>query len=649
MKALPKAARLYLYGIWATAGLVVASTLVWAVTVSPVSPLPLVLFGLVTFVLADYFAVIIEIDGQDSVQMSVVDTVNIFLVATVGAYGILVNFVGSMISDWISHKPWYKGLFNASQRSLTFLAILTIYNLICGPASGPFEGWRGFVALAMMAVVYFLTNAVLVGGVVALASGQPLIKIVTEGLQQLHWIQFITLPTGAILAVIWTTEPWMLIPAMIPLIMAYRSIRAMASLRVQSRQSAELAEHAQRLARKLERLQDTTTAMLSSDQPQPLLDVVSSRLATLLGASAVWALLIDGQPRLVVAHDLPASFTLDVASFAAELRQHTLREIDTATQWPGPAPWPVILLIPMLTGGRLIGGFGLALNRPPNLVEDDQRVLLAFAAQAALAVERTQLFDQLQSKQDELIRASKLAALGTFAAGIAHEFNNLLTAILGFAQLGLSTDDVAEKNEALEVALRTSQRGQSITAGLLSFARRRDSRRELCQIRDVMEETLTLVERQLGKANVVVRREYKPVPPTYCEPGQIAQVVLNLITNARDAMAEKRGGTLVLGLCEREGQIELRVSDTGVGIAEDLLDTIFQPFVTTKVAIGSEGTPGTGLGLAITRNIIQSHGGTVRVQSTLGVGTSMIVSLPIITAEEELETPAVEHHGVVGD
>ncbi|NTU79227.1 MAG: GAF domain-containing protein [Chloroflexales bacterium] len=647
MKALPQAARWYLYGIWATASLAITSALAWATPVT--NPFPLLLVGLVTFVFADVFAVNFKIDDQDDqdgMLMTVVDTINIFLVATAGAYGVLVTFVGSLISDAVNRRPWYKGLFNAAQRSLTFLTMVAIYNVVCGPLARPFEGWRGLLALIIMSAVYFVMNTVLVALIVALVNGQPLLTIYTESLLQVHWIQFITLPLGAVLAVMWSVEPWMLFPALIPLIMAYRSIKAMSSLQVQSQRSAELAADAQRLASKLERLQDTTTAMLSSDELQPLLEVVSYRLAAMMGASAAWAMLIDQQPSVVAARDLPNPFPLDLASCAAELHHHILRQIDT-TAWPQPPPWPFVLLIPMLTGGHLIGGFGLAFTQPPTLADDDQRVLLAFAAQTALAVERTQLFDQLQTKQEELIRTSKLAALGTFAAGIAHEFNNLLTAIYGFAQLGLSTENVAEKNDALDVALRTSKRGQSITAGLLTFARRRDSRRELCQIREVLDETLMLVERQLAKANVTIRREYEPTPATFCEPGQIAQVVLNLITNARDAMAESQGGALVLGLREHEGQIELRVSDTGVGIADNLLEQIFQPFVTTKSTLDSGATSGTGLGLAISQNIIESHHGTISVSSTLGQGTTISVRLPIITVEDTPDPPATEGQRVV--
>jgi CheY-like chemotaxis protein len=252
-------------------------------------------------------------------------------------------------------------------------------------------------------------------------------------------------------------------------------------------------------------------------------------------------------------------------------------------------------------------------------------------------MEHARLFEELRHKQDELVRSSKLAALGTFSAGIAHEFNNLLAGILGYAQLGLISDDLAEKNEALDVAVRACLRGRSITSGLLTFARRNDPQRALHQIRDAVEETLALVERELAKQGIRVERRLQPVPLTICDLGQISQVLLNLITNARDAMIDQGGGVITVELGMRGGQIELAVSDTGSGIPEELLEQVFQPFLTTKGALGGSTTPGTGLGLAISYGIVESHGGTITPRSAVGHGTTMTVRLPIIA---ELPLPA---------
>lgn len=633
MALLPRAARWHLYAIWILAG---GAILLALQTVDQPFPLGVLLIGLVAFTLSDLYTVQFNVSDDEGVLMTVVDTLQIFLAATIGPIGVLVASCGSLISDAFSRRAWYKGLFNAAHRALAFLILVIIYQVVSLPGAPPFMGWQGLLALFLMMLLYITINPLFVSGIIALSSGQSLIKIYASSFGQVQWVHLITLPLGAVLAVIWYYEPWMLVPTMIPLIMAYRFFKAIAALQVESQRSATLAEHAQRLADKLERLQDTTSAMLATSEPEPLLSVVSARLATLLGAQAAWAVLADGPPHLAAAHGLPPGVSVDCAAFSAELHHQSLRQIDSqlerfyATE---PSPWPHLMIIPMLTDGRLVGGFGLALSTAPQLEQDDQRVLLAFAAQAALAVERTQLFDQLRSKQEELIRTSKLAALGTFAAGIAHEFNNLLTAISGFAQLGLLSNDSNEKDEALEVACRTSMRGQSITAGLLTFARRREPRREICQVREVIEETIILIERELAKSNVRVQRAYSSVPAIVCDSGQIAQIVMNLLTNARDAMTEQGGGTITVGLRPYGSSVELTISDTGHGIPAELLPQIFQPFMTTKVADGGHSS-GSGLGLAIISSIVESHNGEIVVQSAPGAGTTITVRLPINISDE---------------
>ena len=140
----------------------------------------------------------------------------------------------------------------------------------------------------------------------------------------------------------------------------------------------------------------------------------------------------------------------------------------------------------------------------------------------------------------------------------------------------------------------------------------------------------------LGDLRVELVRQVEPVQSTICDLGQLAQVVLNLITNARDAM-KPLGGTLTVSLCERRGWLELSVSDTGSGIPEEICDKIFEPFVTTKGALGGSQTPGTGLGLSVSYGIVQEHGGTIAVVSAIGRGTTMTVRLPIVSADVERE------------
>jgi len=175
------------------------------------------------------------------------------------------------------------------------------------------------------------------------------------------------------------------------------------------------------------------------------------------------------------------------------------------------------------------------------------------------------------------------------------------------------------------------------------LARRRDTQHMPYLLDLVVEETLALVERELAKENILLVRRITPVPETMCDPGQIQQVVLNLVNNARDAMRAQDGGTLTVTLAAFGGQIELVVSDTGHGIPAELLDSIFQPFVTTKGALNGSATPGTGLGLAISHGIIEGHGGSIIVHSPPGSGATMVVRLPIIAST--IAEPKPVHSG----
>jgi signal transduction histidine kinase len=344
----------------------------------------------------------------------------------------------------------------------------------------------------------------------------------------------------------------------------------------------------------------------------------------------------------MVAHNLPDQESLmlaDVQVYAPLLERGRVMlvtddrcEALTPTAELGHTTrWSAVLAIPLLadSAGAPLGAICLAFDRLRGLDADEQRVLTSFARQAAVTVENARLFDELRLKQNELIQSSKLAAVGTFAAGIAHEFNNLLGSMLGYAELGYGVNDLEEKNHSLDVVIQACRRGRSITRGLLTFARRQEHQRAMANLADAIDETLTLVEIDLRKSHIELIRQVEPVQSSILDLGQLAQVVLNLITNARDAM-KPQGGTLTIGLRERRGWLELSVSDTGSGIAEEIRDKIFEPFVTTKGALGGSQTPGTGLGLSVSYGIVQEHGGTITVESALGRGTTMTVRLPVV-------------------
>jgi PAS domain S-box-containing protein len=229
-------------------------------------------------------------------------------------------------------------------------------------------------------------------------------------------------------------------------------------------------------------------------------------------------------------------------------------------------------------------------------------------------------------------RAEKLASLGTLAAGLAHELNNPIGIMSSRIELILLEDAAlsAELRDDLQVLQRQAQRVAKITNGLLSFARQSSGDRGPVDLNHVVQETLALAERQIEKEGVRFAIELAPdLPAIFGDADTLQQVVLNLLTNARDALAAG-GGDIHIRTARREGRpdfVELVVADTGPGIAPEDLTRLFDPFFTTKPA-------GTGLGLSISHGIVREHGGTIDVESSPGRGTRFVLAFPAIRPGE---------------
>ncbi len=295
-----------------------------------------------------------------------------------------------------------------------------------------------------------------------------------------------------------------------------------------------------------------------------------------------------------------------------------------------------LLHVPLVLKGKAIGVLSVD-NQVSDreFTKDDEELLSTLADYAALSIENATLYDELRKSlddlkrsQQELIQSSKLAAVGTLAAGVAHEFNNLMTAISGHAQLGLISDAGGETRQALEVIVDSVDRAKRITANLLTFARRQEPRMELADVTEAVESTLLLMARELQESNISLVRRISEVPPTVCDVGQMSQVCLNLLTNARDAMLPQ-GGTLTVVVEQDKGDIVIAFTDTGSGVPQHIMDRLFEPFLTTKGPLGGSQTSGTGLGLSVSYGIVKNHGGTIDVATEEGSGTTFTVRLPI--------------------
>jgi PAS domain S-box-containing protein len=226
--------------------------------------------------------------------------------------------------------------------------------------------------------------------------------------------------------------------------------------------------------------------------------------------------------------------------------------------------------------------------------------------------------------------ASRLAAIGEMAAGIAHEINNPLTSVIGFSQILLEKENVPEdiKSE-IRIIADGSQRVASIVKRLLTFARQTKPDRTLANVNELIDNTLKLRDYVLKTSNIEVVTRFDPeLPWSVIDPGQIQQVFLNLIVNAEQAMKKAQGkGTLAITTEKMGNRIHISFQDDGPGITREHLSHLFEPFFTTK-----EPGEGTGLGLSLSRSIVLEHGGSMWVQSESGHGAIFVVEIPIIAS-----------------
>jgi two-component system, NtrC family, sensor kinase len=271
-----------------------------------------------------------------------------------------------------------------------------------------------------------------------------------------------------------------------------------------------------------------------------------------------------------------------------------------------------------------------------NVTEEIRSARRLQALSDELAKANTQLtatLERLESTQAQLIQAEKLSAIGQLVAGVAHELNNPLTSVIGFAQLLESewrTGDAPRSAEAIGQDLRRiaeeSGRAASIVRNLLAFARRQTAERAPQDVGELVQRVLSLraYEFRLNSVELVVDVE-SGLPTVIADGGQIQQALLNLVLNAERAMRGRspRRLTVAVRRDERAGAVEVSITDTGHGIDRANLSRIFDPFFTTR-DVGE----GTGLGLSICYGIVRDHGGQIAVSSKVQVGTTFTILLP---------------------
>lgn len=266
---------------------------------------------------------------------------------------------------------------------------------------------------------------------------------------------------------------------------------------------------------------------------------------------------------------------------------------------------------------------------PPAPPADDGAAILR-----QLESQRLRHEAELAVLRREVLEARKAATLGELLGTTTHEFNNALTTILNYAKLGLRHRDAPTRDKALERILSAGTRAAKITASVLGMARRGTTRMEPVQLETIVEEALVLLEREMTKYRVQVEREYAPVPLVTANPGQIQQILLNLLVNARQAMPQ--GGRLIIRLSHEPevGFVDLMVRDTGCGMTPDVMRRMFEAHFSTKNGPDETGKGGTGLGLSACREIVEAHRGRIRVESAPGKGTAITIRIPLATPSQ---------------
>ena len=228
--------------------------------------------------------------------------------------------------------------------------------------------------------------------------------------------------------------------------------------------------------------------------------------------------------------------------------------------------------------------------------------------------------------QERLHRADRLAAAGELAAGVAHEVNNALSGILGQAEYAREASDIESLRAALARVETQGRRIADIVQELLGFARPQPPQRGPVDLPNLVRDTLGLMAHDLGRGRIRSETHFAPdLPPVLADAKQIQQVLVNLLTNAMQAMDPAIGGALVVTIQRAPGVVALEVHDQGVGIAAEDLPRVFDPFFSTK-------EKGTGLGLSVSYTIVRAHGGDLTVRSAPGAGTTFTLTLPAVAA-----------------
>ena len=330
---------------------------------------------------------------------------------------------------------------------------------------------------------------------------------------------------------------------------------------------------------------------------------------------------------------------------AGKKPQHVFLGFDEDPRYPLST-----LVSPMKTKGEVIGVIEVQSYELDVYTREHATAMRMAANLVANAIENVRLFEQERLSAEQLRLSQKLESVGRLAGGIAHDFNNMLTAINGYSELtlrNLSSDNPLRRN--IEEIKKAGERSAMLTHQLLAFSRKQVLKPEILDINQIVTDIAAMLRRLISE-DIILNIKLEPkIWKIVADPGQLAQVIMNLVVNARDAMPE--GGELTIETSnvrldenfrhtptQPGSYVKLSISDTGIGMDEETQQHIFEPFFTTK-----ETGKGTGLGLSTVYGIIKQSGGYIWFQSRPGQGTSFNVYLPRV---DENPVPVQEENDI---
>ncbi len=309
---------------------------------------------------------------------------------------------------------------------------------------------------------------------------------------------------------------------------------------------------------------------------------------------------------------------------------------------------------PLKIRDRIIGVLDVESSELRGFDDEDLKLLSSFASQVSIFIENAQLFSdlkrtlhELRQAQDQIIQTEKLKALGEMASGVAHDFNNVLAVILGNIQLlihqldHLKPEDIKEQLKIIE---KSAKDGAETIRRIQEFTgKRRDKEFMTLSLNEIIKEVVIITQPrwkdQAQKRGIQIQlsTELNDIPLIMGNPSELREVLTNIIFNAVDAMPQ--GGTITISSYpQTEDWVEIRISDTGIGMTEEVKRRVFDPFFTTK------GVSNSGLGMSVSYGIIKRHGGDILIESEPGKGTTFIIHLPTGYGEEEQKVEEIIQH-----